>query len=331
MTRPWLLALAAAALAGGIAGCDPNADEDPDIDAEAPTPDVGQITHPTVAQTPVDEFINLNECRGLTGPRGEPPTIKFKARFEANIDFTAYQLYAANTEDVYKADDTTECELNPVDVPGFVVGMVGEERTDGRTGDFIDVEYATSLFGAAVGQAACGAGEDLFLCLEARRGTGHAAAISTARAQLSLVVSKPRAPTLTSVTPGEHALNVDWDAPDPGLRESYAVVTRTDDPLDPGYASTTLVRTSPRATATDLRVEGLTNGVVYTVHVLAFNDADNPSDPSNSTTASPVSVKDFWELYEDAQGRDQGGCGTAGAGVLGLLGVVALVALRRRP
>jgi MYXO-CTERM domain-containing protein len=330
MTRPWLLALAAAALAGGIAGCDPNPDEDPDIDAEAPTPDVGVITHPTVAQTPVDEFINLNECRGLAGPRGEPATIKFKARFGSNVNFTSYQLFAANNAAIYD-ESTTPAVCNdtpPGDITGFVGNEVGPERTDLIAGDFVaDAVYATSLIVAAVGQASCATGTDIFLCMEARRGTTK---LGIAKAKVFLNVSKPSTPTLTSVSPGERALNVDWDPPSTGFHDSYAVVTRTSSPLDPEWAGTDVVRTSPRATATDLRVEGLTNGAVYTVHVLAFNDADNPSDPSNSTTSSPMSVTDFWEGYEAAGGREQGGCGTGGAGVLALLGLGALLALRRR-
>jgi hypothetical protein len=330
MTRLRLLALLAATLAGTLAGCDPT-DEDPATDAEAPTPEVGQITFPTVAQSTVDQFINLNECRGLTGPRGEPPELKVKARFEANLNFTNYQLYAATTDDIFNADAPTECEENPDgDITGFVFGRVGEERTQDITGDFLDAVYATSLIVAAIGRAACDDARDIFLCMEARRGTGHGAAVGVARAKLSLVVSRPRPPTLTSVTGGERALNVEWDADAPGPGESYAVVTRTDSPLDPEWAGTTVVRVSPRATANDLRVEGLTNGAVYTVEALAFNDADNPSDPSNATTAVPVNVIDFWEGYERAQGRDQGGCGTRGAGVFALLGVGALVALRRR-
>jgi MYXO-CTERM domain-containing protein len=327
MTRPWLLALAAAALAGGIAGCDPT-DEDPDIDAEAPTPEVGTITFPMVAQTPVDKFINLNECRGLTGPRGEPATIKFKARFAANVNFTSYQLFAANDDLIYNENTPNECDLTPDNVTGFVGGAVDTERTADIAGDFVaDAVYATSLIAAAVGQASCTTGTDVFLCMEAKRGTTR---VGLAKAQLFLDVSKPSTPVLTSVSPGERALNVDWDPPSTGFLDSYAVVTRTSDPLDPEWAGTDVVRTSPRATATDLRVEGLTNGVVYTVHVLAFNDADNPSDPSNSTTSSPVSVTDFWEGYQAAGGREEGGCGTGGAGVLALLGVGALLALRRR-
>jgi MYXO-CTERM domain-containing protein len=326
MTRARLPVLLAATLAGTLAGCDPN-EEDPSIDAEPPTPTVGQITHATVAQSQIDEYVNLNECRGLEGPRGEPATIKFKARFEANVNFTSYQLYAANTEDIYNADTPSACELTP-DRTDFVVGAVGGERTDSIAGDFVaDAVYATSAIAAAVGQASCTSDSDIFLCLEARRG---ATRLGTAKATLSLRLAKPTAPTLTSVTPGEGALNVSWDAPNPDLHESYAVVTRTDSPLDPAWAGTTVVRTSPRATATDLRVEGLTNGVVYEVEVLRFNDPDNPSDPSNAFTSSPVSVTDFWEGYQLAGGREQGGCSTGGAGLLAAAGLAALALLRRR-
>jgi MYXO-CTERM domain-containing protein len=321
MRRAWLLALAAAALVGSTAGCDPNPDAPP-TDAEAPPPAVGQITFPTIPNSPVDGFINVAECQG--------GSIKLKALFPTNSTPSSYQLYAANDDAVFDPDNPNECQQTVPDNAQYVVGAVDVERTDGISGDLVnDVVYLTSTMVSAAGKT-CDVRSDIFLCFEALRG---ATKVGTARVTLSVVVDKPNAPVVQSVTPGNGALNVRWDPVNPGLNESYAVVTRTTDPLDPAVVgSAEVVRTSPQVAATELRVRDLTNGAVYGVQVVAFSDADNPSDvdPLNATSASPVPVADFWQAYKAAGGREQGGCSTGGAGLGALVVLAALAAMRRR-
>ena len=170
----------------------------------------------------------------------------------------------------------------------------------------------------------CDATKDIILCFQAKDQSLNN--VGVARVKITLVADKPNAPVLLSATPGEGALNVKWDAPNPSVNEYYEVEAGTQDPT----GVVTVV--SPPVTGTELRVEGLTNGTVYNVQVRAFSDADNPSDPSNAITASPAAVSDFWDTYQGDpfRGREQGGGGTGGVGVLALVGLLAVAALRRR-
>jgi hypothetical protein len=330
MRRPWLLALVATA-AGFTAACDPSPNEVP-TEAEAPTPNVGEITFPTIARSAVDGVINKAECSSPTA------TIRLKARIRFKAPpsiFTEYRLFVANDDPDVITDPASAEDCQTTDpVSGVVVGLVedppgGGTRTENISSDFItEAEYATSSIVSAlsaIGLGACDASADIHLCIQARRSNTD---VGTARVKLSVEVDDtPNPPVLQSVTPGEKALNVNWEAASPGADESYAVdAGRQVDPADP---SSVVTITSPRVSGTELRFEGLTNGTVYRVEVRAFSEADNPSDPSNAITASPIDVRDYFEAYKDAGGQEQGGCGTGGAGLLALVGLAAL-ALRRR-
>jgi hypothetical protein len=309
MRRAWLLALllAPAAAAAQLQATD------------------GQILFPIELNTPTDNLINIAECQG--------GTIQLDAKIlftTGAITFSSYQLYAQTdvASDGNGALPATDAELfllaepcPTLPVDRLRVGPVGLTRTENIAGAFIsDVDFATSVMVAQAGQT-CTASSTIVLCMQALDGTTK---VGTARVRLPVVIDKPGTPTLTSVTPGEEALNVSWDAPSPGQRETYEV---TAVPVDPSLASTVV---SGRASAENLRVGGLVNGVAYNVSVRAFSDADNPSDPSNSLQGTPQPVDDFFETYKAFGGRETGGCGNGGVGLLALAGAAALLALRRR-
>ncbi len=94
------------------------------------------------------------------------------------------------------------------------------------------------------------------------------------------------------------------------------------------YLGTTLVSKASGAVS-GIRVEGLVNGTTYTVKVVAFSPEDNVSEESNGVPGKPLDFKSFWEAYQNAGGREQGGCG-GGAGALSLLALLPLALRRRR-
>jgi Fibronectin type III domain len=330
MRRARVLALLATAIILPITACDPTPDAPP-TEAEAPTPELGEITFPAIARTPIDGLINAEECTTTS-----TSTIRLKAQTDTGNRVVQYQLYAANDKAIKPGTTGTtgtsgrqpDCETSFNTTTGLIVAPVGDLRSDHLNGSFIlNVDYVTStIVGAATlpGVDPCAATKDIILCFQARDQNQNN--VGVARVKLTLVIDKPQAPILQSVTPGEGALNVKWDAPNPVVNEYYEVqaVTTT---ATPGVVTTI---TSPPVTGRELRVEGLTNGTAYGVQVRAFSDADNPSDPSTAITASPTPVADFSEAYKAAGGRDSGGCGTGGVGVLALVGLFAVAALRRR-
>jgi MYXO-CTERM domain-containing protein len=285
-----------------------------------PTPTAGQVTFPTVAYSATDGFINAAECLGANG---ETIELSWRVQFTAGNgvgQVTAYELFAANKT------TTDECPVQDADKNDNALraGKVSEVTSNLQETMF-DVAFPTSVVAARAGRGGCdGAAEgDIEVCVQARSGT---AKIGTARGVLRLSVTKPSTPTLNGAGPGERALVVDWDAPNAGLLESYEVQVST----DPTFAGTAPVLTSGRVTATDHRFGGLENDVEYGVRVVAFSDADNPSDPSNVVTGTPLAVNDFFELYRQAGGVEQGGCASGAAGLLALLGVGTLLVVRRR-
>jgi hypothetical protein len=305
-----------------------NGPEAPPTSAEAPTPGLGQITFPTIARTPIDGFINKAECESGTA------TIRLKAQTDTGNRVVQYQLYAANDKAIKPGTTGTgttgrqpDCETSGNTQSGLIAGAVDDLRSDHLNGSFIlNVDYVTSTIVAAAtaGVAPCDTTKDIILCFQARDTSQNN--VGVARVKITLVIDKPNAPVLQSVTPGEGGLNVKWDAPNPSVNEYYVVEAGTP---DPGGVVTAF---SNPVTGRELRVKGLTNGAVYTVQVRAFSDADNPSDPSNAVTGSPSPVSDFWDTYQGDpfRGREQGGCGTGGVGVLALAGLLAIAALRRR-
>jgi hypothetical protein len=129
-----------------------------------------------------------------------------------------------------------------------------------------------------------------------------------------------------SVAAGDGALYVSWaDGTDNGVAAtSYRVTAEAVG--NPGDT-----HTESFTGKSNQRISGLTNGVTYSVTVIAVSAGGNRSLASEPVTGTPQHVADFWEQYQEAGGREQGGCGGGPAGVLSLLGVaLALRGFRRR-
>jgi hypothetical protein len=73
--------------------------------------------------------------------------------------------------------------------------------------------------------------------------------------------------------------------------------------LDPNF----LCGENPTATATSMRLDGLTNGVPYTVVVLAIDKAGNAAGTYFTSTLTPQPVTDFWEDLHDKNDHIEGG------------------------
>jgi hypothetical protein len=156
--------------------------------------------------------------------------------------------------------------------------------------------------------------------------------IQSARATglLKVNTDTPGRPNITSVLPGDHALNVSWEAGTGVDAFSYTVSASA-----PGLPTVSHSLTGTGSTS--YRLSGL-ELVPYDVQVQAFSQYYNPSDTStpdpycasNVDFCTPASVDDFWRWYAKNGGSEQGGCG-GGAGALALLALLPLAPrLRRR-
>jgi uncharacterized protein (TIGR03382 family) len=305
MRRAWLLALVAApAIAAAQAE--------------------GQITFDNGRTFP--NYINAAECAGDS-------TIDLAWTVTILSGFTGfplggtYQVYASNQQPT-----NNTCFIEKNESTGLFAGPVGAQIAG--TGQTMAAQpFDPSLIVTAAGKTCTNTGDQtIYVCVQ---GTSGGSNFGFATGTLTLSVSPPPAPVNVSVAPGDSALNVSWD---PGVATSGALGDSQEYQVDATFVRTTSTATdsgthsSGRVTATDLRLGGLVNTVVYGVTVTAFSKAGNQSSPSDpAKEGMPEVVDDFWDAYS-ARGREQGGCasGAGAAGTLALLAAASLVALLRR-
>jgi hypothetical protein len=161
-----------------------------------------------------------------------------------------------------------------------------------------------------------------------------------AKGQVNLKVVPPDAPVVDTVQPGGKSLTI-WVKTPATTTSTVAASTfraravgpdsveHLSDPV--AAAGTTPVRA---------RIDGLVDGVLYTVTAFAYSAEGNqsvlsdcyrlPIGAATCTTVAPRPVQDAWEFYKAADGRDSGGCDAGPAGMVALLGAVTLLRIRRR-
>jgi uncharacterized protein (TIGR03382 family) len=144
----------------------------------------------------------------------------------------------------------------------------------------------------------------------------------------------PPKPTISSVTPGDSQLSVSVVAGTPTATETAtkSVTYRvTCTPSAGGGAPST----GGPSNVGSVICGGLTNSTAYTVTAQASSQAGNSGAVSNVTgpdaSTTPLPFLNFWQIYKDQGGVEQGGCSTGGAGSLApALALLGLLAVRRR-
>jgi hypothetical protein len=155
--------------------------------------------------------------------------------------------------------------------------------------------------------------------------SGSSAVTGSAVGTISLSTQPPSAPYIWLVEPADGALLVHWN-PGGGTAPSYYQIVAT-----AGGVS----RYSGNIFSADQnvngRITGLTNGTTYAVTVIAYSSGGDAGPASNEVPATPQPTAGFFDRYQAAGGKEQGGCasGPAGLGAL-LLSAAGLAGLRRR-
>lgn len=143
-------------------------------------------------------------------------------------------------------------------------------------------------------------------------------------------LDRPTAPSGVSVTAGESSADVSWDEVSAAdSYEVYVVTSISDFEVDQPEDLTASARD---AGGTSKTVTGLDVDTTYYVAVLSVDENGNRSVLSEATEFTTVPSDDFWELYRDQGGVEEGGCsavGTRGAAPL-LFALIGLVLVRRR-
>ncbi len=212
----------------------------------------------------------------------------------------------------------------PSSSSGFFASDLGAATTAQQT-----LTVSGDALRAALGQSCTGANDvTYYVCVYLVDGSGTGIVGTAFSGALTFQTAVPPAPAI-GVAPADTALDVtltqgattSTETADTSI--TYQVVASAT-----GYP--TVTTPAPPTSSTSIRVPGLTNFVEYTVVGYAFSSAGNESGPSNAAIGTPLPFESFWEAYQKAGGREQGGCG-GGAGALSLLALLPLALRRRRP
>lgn len=145
---------------------------------------------------------------------------------------------------------------------------------------------------------------------------------------LKLRGTRPPAPEIDQVEPGQEALHVSWGPPSIASSvDAYQVVCdpkpkrapqaafsscpgKLEAELDEESTCSAKLGADQRA----VRIAGLVNGTKYTLSVIAIDAFGNPSVPSVPVSATPAKTLDFYKVYKDAKGEAQPGCSLLSGG-----------------
>jgi MYXO-CTERM domain-containing protein len=281
----------------------------------------------TLPLSPVDGFINLDEC---LNPR--VITLRwliqtYETNFSvANLPGGRFIVYV-NDQSTTTGVNTGPCATVNGDknVAALHAGPVGSAITESLQDPSLGYDFDTSAIATMAGQGLCNTpGTDIMVCVQAKDSSGNN--IGEARVKLTVETTSPGAPLNPLASGGNEALNVSWGDPNSSTSaKSYVIdAAPIGTIIDP-----TPHHFSPPVTTTDYRLGGLVNGQEYEVSVFSYSEAFNPSVAS-TTTGTPVPTLDFWNNYKAQGGRDSGGCASGPAGLLALAAVGGILALARR-
>lgn len=130
--------------------------------------------------------------------------------------------------------------------------------------------------------------------------------------QLRFDTKRPPKPNLIDVVARDSALGVTLEAEDDSTVKVTARRVNADGTLGDEVSSDET--TADDGTAT---LEGLENGVTYSVTAAATDQAENTSEASDPKQGTPIKSSGFYDDYVTAGGKETGGCGAAGGGLAG--------------
>jgi hypothetical protein len=253
-----------------------------------------------------DQIINISEC-------------KAEVRSQFSISWKVPSTAGTVTGIDVRISDTAGCPLASTSNTAKTKSLGTSTSTSGALAS----ARAASDLAAAVG-IACDNGslQTVNICAVALSG-GTELTNGTQSTTIQFDQVTPSKPQISSVGPGDSALDVSWN---PVSSANRYQVTAT--PQGGG----TPVQSGELTNTTSHRQGNLTNGTPYDVTVVAITIGGNRSVASDPVTGTPVLVNDFWRLYKNDGGQEMGGCGTHGAGSLSLvlLALAALVVRWRR-
>jgi hypothetical protein len=292
------------------------------------TPAAGSVTIVESADsTENPPYINIKECDATTAD-----TLTYYWQASSFVGGT-YELWMADQPPASTSTSTTSTcpaqssttltvhsQLIARDLPATAASQSFKDTAtiSQRLKQLTDLGASLSCTGTAT---------LVYLCVNYTPTGGTLANAATGSPKLDFGV--PPTPANVVLGPGDSVLHVSWAAGSGGTgsTDGYRVKWGPHNGTLDGSHDLTGSGT------TSFDIGGLQNDTEYDVQVLALSPGNNESEATAIASGKPIFVNDFWRLYRQDGGREQGGC-AAGAG--GLLALLALVPLawrrhRRRP
>jgi hypothetical protein len=153
-------------------------------------------------------------------------------------------------------------------------------------------------------------GSDFYVYVCVRLLDSSGTTVTTSTASIRFQLTRPPPPKDLTIGVGENALYVSFTA---GATTTAApAASKTYRAFASAGGST--FQSDETTSKSDLRIGGLENGTTYDVWVVAYSEAGNASEASEKSAGTPQPVSDFYELYKQQGGVENGGCNQGGDG-----------------
>jgi MYXO-CTERM domain-containing protein len=228
------------------------------------------------------------------------------------------------------ATQSTGCATSGTVPAGISQDVTATGSTQAVNGVFVSAIAAT----ASVGSCTQANDVPIVLCVYYLPGGSTANWQLASQGTFVFQLAIPPKPTIGGVTPGDSQLSVSVAAGTATATETAtrSVTYKVTCTPSTGGGSPSIGGPSNVGTVV---CGGLTNSIPYTVTAQASSQAGNlgavsdVTGPNASTT--PLPFLNFWQVYKNQGGVEEGGCSTGGAGTLGpALALLGLLAARRR-
>lgn len=277
-------------------------------------------------------YLNAEQCADTAGAP--------KVHLEWNIVASAgspssgsYRVYASDQAPATSGTDANFCLQDNTTNPDHFAGLVAQFAVRSAVQqEFVSGTEISARTSSLAGTQVCAnEGKEVWVCAHWYDSNGTRSGYASGKFTVQLAA--PARPTGVAVGSAPGSLTVRWTASTGGTIGADHYIASAQ-PLPPGsdipepgaptFTSSAVNGTGP------VTISGLSDGTRYRVVVVAYSVGGNPSAESDPVIGTPTPVDDFWKVYENAGGREQGGCGAGGAGPVALLAVAGLLAALRR-
>ncbi len=283
------------------------------------TPAAGSVTVVESADsTENPPYINIFECNGTTAD-----TLTYYWNVSSFAGGGTYDLWIADqpsTSTTCPAQTSTTLTVHSQQI---ITGLSATAASQ----NYKDTATAGQRL-AQISVSCTGSNPLYYLCVNYNPPSGSQV-VNAASGSPKIDLGVPPTPQNLSLAPGDSVLHASWDVGTGGTGTTNGYRVRW------GLHGETLASSHDLTGVgtTSYDIGGLQDGTEYDVQVTGLSPGSNESPGSAIVPGTPVFVNDFWRLYKQDGGREQGGCAAGAGGLLALLALVPLAwrGRRRRP